>query len=32
MPGEFEDNDESVLLMLESTDCLNMPEDFGVDL
>lgn len=32
MPEEFEDSAESVLVVLESTDCLVMPEGFGVDL
>jgi len=31
MPGTFEDNDESVLIMLESSDCLFMPEDLLVE-
>lgn len=32
MIEEFEDNDESVFVVLESTDCLNMSENFGVEL
>lgn len=32
MPEEFEENDELVLVMLESTDCRFMPEDYGINL